>query len=187
MIGIFIDFHYSLTGRFDQHEIDADHPLPTAPKPLERLGIAATMITYFREFPASIKEIDPRNLEKRKPFADGVPWCQYENACLVEEMCLWARTRGDSKIGGQTLMGKMADILNVKYGIGRSGTATKNQWYRFLRDRTGIDERGNFGRSSTSTRHGGPLAVSIGGTRKGKGVASGRITKKKVIVKRNPA
>jgi hypothetical protein len=177
MVGNFINYHYSFTGRFDQAAITADTPIPTGASQLELLGIAATMVTFFRQNPKEIKEIDPRNLEKLKPWGEGVPWSQFENACFIEEMSLHMRENRGSKIGGQTLMGQLAKNMNIKYGIGRSGISAKNQWYRMLRDRSGIDERGNFGTARNAGRFGGPMAVSIG-ARKG-GVTSSRVTKKK--------
>jgi hypothetical protein len=182
MITEFIDYHHSISGRFDQEAISEAHPLPAYPTPFEQLQIAASMVDHFENHPGDIKELDLRNVNEAKPWKDGVPWCQYENICLINEMAHFMATRGESKIGGATLMNEMSKVLNSRYGIGRSAMAVKNQWYRQLRARSGIDERGNFGKARNSDRFSGPLAVSQGGRPKSK-VVSGRVGKKTAVFK----
>jgi hypothetical protein len=122
----------------------------------------------------------------------GGPWSEYENAAMIREMSLVARQLDGTQtaaaamvdrvsVGRRNLFANMSRVLNCKYGIDRSEASCKNQWYRELRARSGIDERGCFRTAKDSSRLSENLRVSLNGKAKSK--AKGRLSKSKVKTK----
>jgi len=130
----------------------------------------------------------------------GGPWSEYENAAMIREMSLVARQLDATQtaatataaaaamvvvdraiVGRRNLFANMSRVLNCKYGIDRSEASCKNQWYRELRARSGIDERGCFRTAKDSSRLSENLRVSLNGKAKSK--AKGRLSKSKVKTK----
>jgi hypothetical protein len=150
------------TGRFDQKPISPENPLPQGYSAFEALSIAASMVSAIQENPSRVREILPDTPDSDKPWGMGRQWCEYENACLVNEMSLLARQGGFHGKPKCSLFEYVSNQLNIKYGIDRSGNSVKNQWYRELRARSGIDERNDFGTSFRSDRrHSTNLRTSI--------------------------
>ena len=174
MVQAFIAHHYGVTGRFDQAPISNDpdnyKPLPSGSTSMEALSIVCEMVQQFIRDPlTSVHEISASNPESRKPWGHPRPWCEYERACLIEEMSALQRRGGLSRrAGDKAIWPYTADVLNEKYGIGRSFSSVRMCWYRQLRERSGIDERGNF--RSSDRDFGDSLQVSLnaGGNKKNK-------------------
>jgi len=164
MVRLFLEYHYGVTGRFDQKTVDAQNPLPTfANDGLSTLCIIAEMISNYQQNPAAaIKDVDLALADVRKPWVAGRPWCEYEKACLIQEMAALKRQNGlpeNCKINWTVYV---SGQLNQKYGIGREGHSIRMIWARCLRERTGIDERGNF--RNDGREYGAALKTSINKT-----------------------
>jgi hypothetical protein len=139
-----LDKQHAATGRFDQKPITADTPKPPILPAIEYLIIIGTIVSAVSSKPSLAAEIEPEFPDADKPWGMGRNWCEYENACLINEVAQIKRDGGFDKSICNSFMGYLSTMLNRKYGIERSEHSCKNQWYRELRARSGIDERGNF-------------------------------------------
>jgi hypothetical protein len=169
-LDVWLAKQHETTGRFDQKRITKDTPFPTGPSKVEALIITTTMISAVRDNPTLALEISPEAPDADKPWGMGRIWCEYENACLILEMSNIQRNDGKwDRSHCRSMLSFLAHILNVKYGIDRSENSVKNQWYRELRGRSGIDERGNFGSPDAKhSRFGTNMRVSLSDTKKAK-------------------
>jgi hypothetical protein len=157
-----LDKQHAATGRFDQKPITAETPKPPVLPAIEYLIIIGTVVSAVAADPSLAAEIEPDFPDASKPWGMGRNWCEYENACLTNEVAQIKRNGGFDKDVCNSFMGYLSTMLNRKYGIDRSEHSCKNQWYRELRARSGIDERGNFrtpGRDSA--RYSDHMRVSL--------------------------
>src|ERR1700712_2919402 len=83
------------TGRFDQKPITTETPLPVGASSMEILVILSTMITAAQADPSLANEISPNAPDSDKPWGMGRIWCEYENACLINEMAAIRRNHGE--------------------------------------------------------------------------------------------
>ncbi|KAF2674849.1 hypothetical protein BT63DRAFT_408992 [Microthyrium microscopicum] len=156
---------YQKNGRFDQQDITNNLPEPKgdAVSALDALCIVADVILT----------IEGNNNQPAKvltPYRTGGKWSEFEYSCLIQEFALlqhaWAdhrRGEGERPYKTGTLFAYVSKQLNDKYGIDRSKASVKNEWYRKLRQRTGIDERADFREPSRRQDYlGAELAVSLG-------------------------
>lgn len=163
---------HAATGRFDQHPIDDDHPYPVGMTEMDALMIVVNM--------QDAAMVDPTLTAQVAPPVDGVypqlkAWSEFENAAYVNEMNLESRAVDDDHPPEKNIFGRMSCKLNEKYGVSRTGNACKNQWLRFLRFRSGTDERGAFHTSKKATEFGEELRVSLNTPSPKK--SPGRVTK----------
>jgi hypothetical protein len=162
-VNAFLERHYSKTGRFDQRPVTKDAPFPSGPSQIEALVIISTMVSVVRQAPFLARDVSADAPDANRPWGLGRVWSEFENACLTLEMSIVKRDGGywDHSIN-RSLLCYLSHVLNVKYGIDRSSGSVKNQWYRELRARSGIDERGNFGSADAkNSRHGTNMRVSL--------------------------
>jgi hypothetical protein len=167
------------TGRFDQKPLSNNFPPPSGINDEDALMIIVNMQASAFEDHSLINSILPNAEGVYAPTAMGTPWCEFENAAMIREMSLIARMgteEGMDKNVRKNLFANMSRTLNLKYGIDRSEASCKNQWYRELRARSGIDERASFRTSKDATRLSDNLRVSLNSKSKSK-TSPGRVTK----------
>jgi vancomycin resistance protein YoaR len=126
----------------------------------DALMIIINMKTSAMEDPALESSILPKG-GVYQPSGMGTPWCEFENAAIIHEMSIIARQGAIDKNVRKNLFANLSHILNVKYGIDRSEASCKNQWYRELRARSGIDERACFRTTKEAARLSDNLRVSL--------------------------
>lgn len=163
-IARFLSEHYGRSGRFDQQPITAAHPFPVGPSsPFDALVLMSAFVNLFEDHEEYRHEINPATADYR-PWGMGRVWCQWENECCIHEMARIRNNGGhDARFQGESLFLRLSRTLNAKYGIGRSELSTKNNWYRTLRARSGIDERNNFrgAAGSTDARYSSSMSTSL--------------------------
>jgi hypothetical protein len=177
-VGAFLKWHYAKTGRFDQRPITTDSPFPSRPSFFEALTILSTMVSVVRQVPLLAGDISLDTSDAKRPWGMGRVWSEYENACLIHEMSNVQSNHGcwDHSIN-RSLLSYLSHVLNVKYGIDRSSGSVKNQWYRELRARSGIDERGNFGSTAAkNSRYGSSMRVSVVELKTARTKSKGKLT-----------
>jgi hypothetical protein len=166
--------------------LSGEFPPPSGLTEIDALMVIVNMQASALEHPELISHVLPNAEGVYPPPATGTPWCEFENAAMIREMSLVARM-GATENGSmdknvrKNLFANMSRTLNLKYGIDRSEASCKNQWYRELRARSGIDERASFRTAKDADRLSDNLRVSLNNKSKSKAkshkAASGRVTK----------